>query len=134
MIAYVLYSSLIFTMDGGALFRARTEARTRVLTEMLEIRLHKNNVGGYTYNDANLLFTQIERVLERQLYKDSDYGMKGLASDVSNTLNKYKSAIHIKKRDVLAASRAAAKRASTYNITVKPKIANISNEQDKADR
>ena len=121
-------------MDGGALFRARTEARTRVLTEMLEICLHKNNVGGYTYNDANLLFTQIERVLERQLYKDSNDGMKGLASDVSNTLNKYKSAIHIKKRDVLAASRAAAKRASTYNITVKPKIANISNEQDKADR
>ena len=34
-------------MDGGALFRVRMEARTRVLTKMLDIRLHKNEVGGY---------------------------------------------------------------------------------------
>ena len=47
-------------MDGGALFRARTEARTRVLTEMLEICLHKNEVGGYAYSDANMLLTQIK--------------------------------------------------------------------------
>ena len=64
MIAYVIYSSSIFTMDGGALFRVLTEARTRVLTEMPEIRLHRNEVGGYPYNDANMLLTQIERVLE----------------------------------------------------------------------
>ena len=50
---------LNFTMDGGALFRVRTEARTRVLTEMSEICLHKNKVGGYAYNDANTLLTQI---------------------------------------------------------------------------
>ena len=46
-------------MDGGALFRVHREARTRVLTEMSEIRLHKNEVGGYAYNDANTLLTQI---------------------------------------------------------------------------
>ena len=34
-------------MDGGALFRVRTETRTRVLTEISEIRLHKNKVGSY---------------------------------------------------------------------------------------
>ena len=50
--------------------------------------------------------------------------MKGLASDVSNVLREYKSKIHIKKRDVLAASRVAAKRASTNGSTVEPEIAN----------
>ena len=51
---------LIFTMDGGALFCVHTEARTRVLTEMSEIRLHKNKVYGYTYNYADTLLPQIE--------------------------------------------------------------------------
>ena len=60
MIAYILYSSSIFTMDGGALFRVLTEARTRVLTEMLEIRLHKNKVSGDAYNNENTLQTHIE--------------------------------------------------------------------------
>ena len=59
--------------------------------------------------------------------------MKGLASDINSALNKYKSTIHIKKRDVLAASRAAAKCASTDNSTVKPDIINSSDAQDKAD-
>ena len=107
-------------MDGGALFRVRTEARIRVLTEMSKIRLHKKKVGGYAYNDSNTLLAQIERFLERQLYEDSADGMKGLASKVRNALNEYKSTIHINKRDVLAASRAVAKRASTYNSTIKP--------------
>ena len=94
-------------MDGGTLFRVCTEARTRVLTEMSDICFHKNEVDGYAYNDTNTLITQIDRVLERQLNKNSANGMKVLASDVSNVLNKYKSTIHIKKRDMLAASRAA---------------------------
>ena len=49
-------------MDGSTLFFVRTEAITRVLTEMSEIRLHKNEVSGYAYNNANTLITQIERV------------------------------------------------------------------------
>ena len=77
----------MFTTDGGAIFCIGTEARTRVPTEMLEIRLHKNKVGGYTYSDVNTLLTQIERVLERQLFEDSSDGMKGLANDISNALN-----------------------------------------------
>ena len=74
-------------MDGGALFRVHAEARTRVLTEMSEIRLHKNEVGGYAYNDVNTLITQIERVHERQLFEDSANGMKEIASAVRNMIN-----------------------------------------------
>ena len=57
--------------------------------------------------------------------------MKGLTSDVRKALNEYKSTIHIKNRDVLAASRADVERASTDDITVKPEIANISNALNK---
>ena len=77
---------------------------------------------------------QIERILERQLYEYYTDGMKALGSDVSNALDKYKSIIHIKKIDVLAASRAAANRASTNNSTAEPVIANKSDAQDKSDR
>ena len=97
---YYIYL-IIFTLDGGALFRVHMEARTRVLTEMLEIRLHKNEVGGYAYTDANTLLKQIEPVLERHLIKDSSDRMKGLTSDKRNVLNEYKSTINIKKKDVL---------------------------------
>ena len=100
----------------------------------MEICLHKNKVGGYAYNNANTLLTQIEQFLKRQLYEESTNGMKGLASDVSNTINKYKSTIHIKKRDVLTALRAAAKRARTDKSTVETDIANNSNVQDKANQ
>ena len=102
-------------MDGGALFRVHTEASTRVLTEMLEIYLHKNKVNGYAYNDVNTLLTQIERFLEHQLFKDSSDRMKVLASNISNALIEYKSTINIKKRDVLAAFRAAGDLVSTVN-------------------
>ena len=47
--------------------------------------------------------------------------------NVSNALNDYKSTVHIKNRDVLAASRAAAERASTNDSTVEPEIDNNSN-------
>ena len=107
-------------MDGGALFRVCTEARTRVLTEMSEILLHRNKFGSYAYNDANTLLTQIEQVIERQLFEDSSDGMKGLARENSNTLNDYKSTINIKNRDVLAESRAASNLISTNASTVEP--------------
>ena len=113
---------LNFTMDGGALFRVHTEERTRFLTEMLEIRLHKNKVGGYAYNSANKLITQIEHVLERKLSEESTDRMKGLVSSIGNALNNYKSTIRIKKRDVLSASRAAAKQARFEDSTVEPEI------------
>ena len=81
-----------------------------------------------------MILTQIDRVLERQLYKYLANIMKGLVSDVSNALNNYQLTVHIKKRYVLAASRATAKRASTDNSIVEPDIANSSNTQEEADR
>ena len=120
---------LNFTMNDRALFLVCTEARTRVLREMSEIRLQKNEVGSYAYNEVNTLITQIERVLEWKLFKDSTDGM-----NVGNALNKYNLTVHIKKIDVLAALRAAAERASTDNRTVKPDIDNNSDVLDKADR
>ena len=58
--------------------------------------------------------------------------MKGLASDVNNALNKYKSTIHINKFDVIAASRAAIECASTNDSTSDPEIANNSDSQEEA--
>ena len=60
--------------------------------------------------------------------------MKGIASNIRNALNNYKSTINIKKRDVLAASRAAADIVSTNDSTVNPEITNSRESQDKADR
>ena len=91
-------------MDGGTIFRVRTDAITRVLKDMSEIRLHRIEVGGYAYNDVDTLITQIERVLERQMFEDSTDVMSGMARAVVNALNKYKLEVHIKKRDVLTAS------------------------------
>ena len=81
----------------------------------------------------NALIIQIERVLERQLFKDSANGMKVLVSAVINVLNAYKSTVHVKKRDVLAASRSAAEQASTEDSTVKPEINKNIDAQDEAD-
>ena len=59
--------------------------------------------------------------------------MKVLASDVSNTLNDYKSTVHIKNSDVLAALRASNEHASTNDSSVEPEIYNNIDTQDKAD-
>ena len=48
--------------------------------------------------------------------------MKGLASDICNALNEYKLTIDIKKRDLLATSRAAVNLVSTDESTVEPEI------------
>ena len=42
-------------MDGGAIFRVRDYARKSFTADMTALRLHKNKVGGYTYNDATVL-------------------------------------------------------------------------------
>ena len=59
--------------------------------------------------------------------------MKVLVSAVINVLNAYKSTVHVKKRDVLAASRSAAEQASTEDSTVKPEINKNIDAQDEAD-
>ena len=59
--------------------------------------------------------------------------MKGLANAVGNALNDYKSAVHIKKRYVLAALRAAAEKSSIEDITVKSEINTNRDAQDESD-
>ena len=59
--------------------------------------------------------------------------MKGLVSNVSNKLNRYKSTIHINNIDVLVASIASDKRASTSESNVKLEITNKCDTQDKSD-
>ena len=81
-------------MEGGALFKARSETKERVRVAFATIDIHKNEVGGYAYNDDNTLATEIEcvlateikRVLAEQLFEDSTDGMTGLLSTAKNTL------------------------------------------------
>ena len=60
--------------------------------------------------------------------------MKGLARAIGNALNAYKSTVHIKQRDVLAAYRAAAKRSRIEDSIVELEINTNSDAQDEAYR
>ena len=80
---------------------------------MAKLLPHKNEVGGYAYNDAQTCVTHIERVLEQQMFEDSMDEMKGMASTTSNTLTAMKSAVSVRKRDVLQVARDAATSVST---------------------
>jgi hypothetical protein len=122
-------------MEGGALFKVWSEAKERVLAAFAAIDIRKNEVGGYVYNDANTLVTEIERVLADQLFKDFTDGMKGLLSTATNTLTEYNATISIKRKDVLKDSKdAAACLSSSSGTTVQPEIATNSNAQEEADR
>ena len=122
-------------MEGGALFKVRSEAKERVLAAFAAIDIRKNEVGGYAYNDANMLVTEIERVLAEQLFEDSTDGMMGLLSTATNTLTEYKATISIKRKDVLKDSKdAAARLSSSSGTTVQPEIVTNSDAQEEADR
>jgi hypothetical protein len=122
-------------MEGVALFKVRSEAKARVLTAFATIYICNNEVGGYSYNNANTLITEIERVLTKQLFKDSTDGMKGLFNTTKNTLTKYKATISIKCKDVLRDSKDTADRlTSRSGMTVQPEITTNSNAQEEADR
>jgi len=122
-------------MEGGALFKVRSEAKDRVLAAFAAIDIRKNEVGGYAYNDANMLVTEIERVLAEQLFEDSTDGMKGLLSTATNTLTEYKATISIKRKDVLKDSKdAAARLSSSSGTTVQAEIVTNSDAQEEADR
>ena len=75
--------------DGGALFRVRSDAQSRVKAQMQEISIQKNNVGGYEYNAAVTLIKQINSVLEQQLFDDLTDGMVRIGSAKPNTLTGY---------------------------------------------
>ncbi len=122
-------------MEGGALFKIRSETKERVLAAFAAIDIRKNEVGGYAYNDANTLVTEIEGVLAEQLFEDSTDGMKGLLSTANNTLTEYKANISIKRKDVLKDSKDAADHLSNSSGTpVQPEITTNSDAQEEVDR
>ena len=120
-------------MDGGAIFRMRNYARKVVTGDMTVFRLHKNEVGGYAYNDASVLCKQIDRVMERQCFEETANGMKGLKYETPNALTEMKAGVTITKASVLKASRDKAAAASTSLITVAPEIGK-DEDREEADR
>ena len=104
-------------MEGGALFKVRSEAKDRVLAAFAAIDIRKNEVGGYAYNDANMLVTEIERVLAEQLFEDSTDGMTRLLSTAKNTLTEYKVTSSIKRKDGEKAEIVSQETESAYATT-----------------
>ena len=99
-------------MDGSA-FRVRGDTCTRVTTEISVLKLHKNEDGGYAYDDALIFEKQIERVFERQYYESSIDGMKGLLAKHPNDLNAILLTKLVSRRSVLTDSKANAAKEST---------------------
>ena len=109
-------------MDGGPIFRMRNYDRKAVTADMTALRLHKNEVGRYAYNEAAVLCKQIDWVMERQCFEDTAEGMKGLKDETPNILTEMKAGVAFTKAAVLKASRDKAAAASTSSITVAPEI------------
>ena len=61
-----------------SVFRVRGDTCTQVTTEISGLKIHKNEDGGYAYDDALIFGKQIKRVFERQYYESSSDDMKGL--------------------------------------------------------
>ena len=126
-------------MEGGALFKARSEAKERVWAAFAAIDIHKNEVGGYAYNDDNtltteikcVLATEIECVLAEQLFKDSTDRMTGLLSTAKNTLTEYKVTSSIKRKDGEKAEMVSQETESTY-ATTKSKRRSRNRRQSKS--
>ena len=98
-------------MDASA-FRVREEACEPLSKAITALTLHKNDSGGYAYNDALIFEKQVERELERQHYEGADNGMKGLLGATPNSLNKAKSMKVYTRASILKASKAATKEAT----------------------
>ena len=117
-------------MDGLA-FRVRGGTCTRATTKISALKLHKNEDGGYAYDDALIFEKQIERVFERQYYESSGDGMKGLLAKSPNDLNAILSTKL--RRSVLKDLKANAAKESTSTNTVAPEITSNTNAQEEAD-
>ena len=116
------------------MFRIQSDAQACVKSQVQEILINKNDVGGYKYNAAVTLSKQINRVLEQQLFEDSADGMVRLGRKNLNTLTSYQSNVAIKKSDVKNQSIAEAQAVSSTGNIVTPEITTNADAQDKADR
>ena len=120
-------------MDGSA-FRVRGDTCTRATTEILALKVHKNEDGGYAYDDALIFEKQIERVCERHYYESSSDGMKRLLSKDPNNLNAILSTKLVSRRSVLKESNVIAAKESTSTNTVAPEITSNTDAQEEVDR
>ena len=80
------------------------------------------------------MIKQINRVLEQQLFEESDDGVVGLCRKTPNTLTSYKSNVAIKKSNVKRQSIAEAQVASSTSNIVAPEITMNADTQDESDR
>ena len=103
-------------------------------TQIQELSVTKNDVGGYKYNTAVTLIKQTNRVLGQQLFEESADGMVGLGSDTPNTLTNFKSNVAIKNSNVKRQSITEAESASSTINIVAPEITTNADAQDEADR
>ena len=56
-------------MEAGTLFQIRNDSRLQVEQLMEAIKLHKDEVWGFVYDDAQTLVTQIKLGIKQQLFK-----------------------------------------------------------------
>ena len=56
-------------MEAGALFHIHNESHLWVDKLMEAIKLRKDKVGGYAYDDAQILITQIKLGLEQDIFE-----------------------------------------------------------------
>ena len=123
-------------MDSSA-FRIRGETCDRVTKAVSALTLHKNERGGYAYDNARIFEKQVERELERQ-HCEHDDGMRGLLSEQPNQINVLRSNKVATRSSILAASKAAAAKAtseaSTGATKVEPEIVTNDDARDEADR
>ena len=97
-------------MDASA-FRVRGEACDRLTKAVAVLTIHKNENGGYAYDEALIFEKQVVRELERKHHEGTIIGMKGLLSVTSNTFNNARSMKVYTRASILKASRSAAEKA-----------------------
>ena len=84
-------------MYGWSILCVHDYAWKAATSDMTALRLHKNKVGGYAYNDAAVLCKQIDRVMEHQCFEDTADGMKGIKDETPNILTEMKAGIAVTK-------------------------------------
>ena len=121
-------------MDLSA-FRIQGETCDRVTKAVSALTLHKNERGGYAYDDARIFEKKVERELERQ-HCEHDDGMRGLLSEQSNSINVLRSNKVAMCSSILAASKAAAIKATSEAGAgaTEPEITTNDDARDEADR
>ena len=122
-------------MDALA-FRIRGETCDRVTKAVSALTLHKHERRGYAYDDARIFEKQVERELERHHCEHND-GMKGLLSAQPTSTNVLRSNKVATRSSILAASKAAAAKATSEAgagaAKIGPEITTNNDAREEAD-